>query len=357
MENLSRKMRTLARMVVFLTLALATKSFSKEGHGGGNGGGAHVCENGEIDMYDIVEGEIRYGLEAEISEFDGKSEEEILSVVIGKVRKASNWLAEKIEAELNYVNANLRVLKNIQLKELPDANILFTRKNCKYVQLANWDDSTGKILVDQSIYESEKFNSPLKRSYLKYHESAYKVARDFGALNSDAVRRFVAESFSKSKIVASIVPNQFDYKLKEEKTKYYSCIDLYMSRIDQKGEHIFISMFSSIPLAAAAAHLSLPVAFGVLAIDGAIVLYNGIFKFKEIRSLNLNDETKNSFKRIVRRVQEINPALTSKDVSTIISNGFKTGDFCQTPSHGFGFYGPRQIKDYVFAKAKALQTK
>ncbi|MCB0393585.1 MAG: hypothetical protein KDD25_03460, partial [Bdellovibrionales bacterium] len=48
--------------------------------------------------------------------------------------------------------------------------------------------------------------SEMDRAALYFHEVAYKIARDWGATNSDQVRKFVAQSFSDSKVDTQITP-------------------------------------------------------------------------------------------------------------------------------------------------------
>ncbi len=317
--------------------------------GGGNGGGAHVCQDGSVDMYDLVEGDIRYDLTIEETDL---SEQEIIQNAIEKIRKVSPWLAQKIAHEILYVEKNMKLNEKLDLKIVDDANILLTEKGCSYVQLANWDDATGFILTDASIYESEHFGA-LDRAAFKIHESAYKVARDFGAIDSDDVRRFGAEVFSTSPIKTAIVPNQFSYTIEAElDVKKYSCLDMYKQSLEDRTHRIQINNAVFVTAGSLVGGL---LTYGV-AIPPVIAASLAINRLgpkmtKEHRVLSLGKGKK--FKRIAKDLQSINPNLSLLDVETIFNNGFKSGEFCKNNT----LAGPREVKKYMKEKARELLKK
>jgi len=188
-------MRTTIKFMMSTVMLVGSFS-SFAGSGGGNGGGLHYCEDAtKTRMYDIYEGQKRYRLDIVETE---ASLDEVLNSAISKIEKINPSLAMRVFKQIAYVrNENNFVLdKDINLKVIPDANILMTDKGCSYKQLANWDEVTGKIFVDETLYVEL---SDFQKAALILHEAIYKVGRDTkGQKDSDLTRRAVAEILSTS---------------------------------------------------------------------------------------------------------------------------------------------------------------
>ncbi|MFZ4715846.1 MAG: hypothetical protein ACOYL6_19140 [Bacteriovoracaceae bacterium] len=166
----------------------------------GNGGGAHFCPGqGTAELYDLFEGRTRYQmvLDSKIQEMN--SQEQIDSYLISKLAHFNPYMSQKIASLLKSIDADKLVfLDNIDLKEITDANFLMTEKGCIYEQLANWDDGSGKIFVDKTLY---KLLPLMDKVALRWHEAVYKFFRvTKGAENSDYTRKIIAGLFAQSLI-------------------------------------------------------------------------------------------------------------------------------------------------------------
>ena len=183
-------MKISSRIAIVIGTLVATSAFA--GNEKGNGGGAHVCA-GSVEMYDLYEGRERYRLTPNLPSAD--TADRILEAVLERTAEASYENSEEFVPLLrNYIR---KVRTNIfpttaTLVRLPDANELLIGRGCQYEQLANWDDRTGKLFVDDRLF-SELRRVPAQEAALILHEAVYALARSrFEATTSTAAREVVA---------------------------------------------------------------------------------------------------------------------------------------------------------------------
>ncbi len=336
-------------MIICSMLLTSITAFAEKGSDAGNGGGAHFCSDGRVEMYDLAEGRLRFG----------KTIDETTTVqqAMDKVKDVSPWLHQQIEKELGYVETHLNVNPLIKLFKVHDADLYMTEKKCEYKQLANWDTTANKIHVDGEVLEGmNDFN----QFVLKFHEAAYKVARDAGATDSNKVRRFVAEVFSTDKIETAIVKNQFKRKVLETpKKQTYSCLDLYVRDEIRRDSYAMAKiltgsglMWSTAIGLTAASVVAAPVAgligLGIIGVFAKSALSPG----KSGRSLKLvKEEGNKKIARIYKKALKIYSEITREDVQQIVGNGFISGEFCRYAKP----LTPNQIKKYTLKQVAQLK--
>jgi hypothetical protein len=189
----------------------------------GNGGGIHYCAGQKTqELYDIYEGQARYGY---IIKPSSLSVDEQINNTIGKIKKANPYIARNFEEQIKYLK-NGHMLLRAKVKLTPiidDANILLVDEGCAYKQLANWDEVSGNLLVNKDYFD--RMNN-LNKAAFYTHEALYKVGRDLdllpieqdGNTTSDTVRRMVGEIFSTNEALDSLWTYNLD-KIKEENKK------------------------------------------------------------------------------------------------------------------------------------------
>jgi len=159
----------------------------------GNGGGAFYCNN-ETIMADILEGSYRHGLE--IPTFSGFNYSEIKDTILNKLIKHAPLLSLKVLKELNKYEQNNVKMNNSNLFETKDYNYIIVPNDCKYTQLANWDKLSGKILINNDVYEKLSTRDQVA---LAFHESIYSVLRKtYNNSSSDKTRMLTSYLFSNS---------------------------------------------------------------------------------------------------------------------------------------------------------------
>jgi hypothetical protein len=177
-------------MAVMAILTLGTSMAQAQAMGGvGNGGGTHWCPDKAPEMYDVYEGVRRYKLD--IVE-NGSRSEEIIEKAVQRVTNSNATLAHELNEKIKYLmNGGLSLEDGIELKRIPDANVLMVDEGCEYRQLANWDNVTNRVFVNNDYYQSM---SELNKAALILHEAVYAVSRDrLKVDNSDSSRKLVAE--------------------------------------------------------------------------------------------------------------------------------------------------------------------
>jgi hypothetical protein len=183
--KLTKKMIT---AMTFLTLGTSISHAQVMG-GVGNGGGTHWCPNKAPEMYDVYEGIRRYKLN--IIE-DGSRSEEIIKKALLRVQNSNATLAFELNKKINFLlEGGLSLEDGIELRKVPDANVLMVDEGCEYRQLANWDNVTNRVFVNNDYYQSM---SELNKAALILHEGIYSLSRDrLKVENSDSSRKLVAE--------------------------------------------------------------------------------------------------------------------------------------------------------------------
>jgi tRNA splicing endonuclease len=177
-------------MAVMAILTLGTSMAQAQAMGGvGNGGGTHWCPDKAPEMYDIYEGKRRYKLEIVD---DGSRTEDVIEKAILRVKSTNVTLANEISKKIDFLNnGGLSFESGLALNRVPDANVLMVDKGCEYRQIANWDNASGRVFVNNDYYDRmDDFN----KAALILHEAIYAVSRErLQTDNSDSSRRLVAD--------------------------------------------------------------------------------------------------------------------------------------------------------------------
>lgn len=197
---------------LIILLFLTTISSSYAGDRVGNGGGTHYCPiSGTVEIYDLYEARTRYQMEPDEKLKALNSLSEIDAYLIRKLDHLNPYMAEKVWSVLQELDNRFIYLDNIDLRNIQDANFLMTNKNCKYAQLANWDETIGKIFVDAELFQKL---SVIDIAGFRWHEAIYKFFRDVHrGENSDYTRKIVGTLFSNQTMIKA-------YDLDYERTGY-----------------------------------------------------------------------------------------------------------------------------------------
>lgn len=179
---------------IFTLLMMLTTQYAKaNGDRIGNGGGGIFCPAGESEVYDLVEGRIRYGLD--IPKLGGTYDE----VIESAIKKLSTYfpsLANDLVAETLLMESR-RELMPYRIERTLDADNIYVPEDCSYAQVANWDESTSRLIVSRQLWFKLK---PAQQAVLMLHESAYSIFRRNNltpeAQYSELVRKFIAQIFS-----------------------------------------------------------------------------------------------------------------------------------------------------------------
>lgn len=164
----------------------------------GNGGGVHTCSDGSVEMYDLFEGRVRYGFKP-VSNLETK--EAYIDRALAKIHNTDPGFEWKVREQLAYLNTHVRLSDEVVLTPVGDANILLIGKGCSYQQLANWDEVTGNIFVEQKLFEKM---TPRNVAAFYIHEAIYKVLRELRiSKTSDLARQIVADVFDQSPVMLS----------------------------------------------------------------------------------------------------------------------------------------------------------
>ena len=180
-----------------LIFALVLSSSVFAGFGAGNGGGAVECvyEDGTsvMQMADLYEGRLRYSHKH--LEFNLTSKE-IIDFAIEKLLIKDPAFALQVYNAVEEFYKKKTVIRSSKLFSTKDYDFILMEDHCRYLQLATWDESSGKVFVNQSIYE--KLSNKGKAA-LALHEAIYKVNRTKkGHKNSNKTR------FLNSKLLSNL---------------------------------------------------------------------------------------------------------------------------------------------------------
>jgi tRNA splicing endonuclease len=201
---------------------LSTNVFA--GNEKGNGGGIHYCAAEKTqELYDIYEGQARYGYTLTDKKL---SVENFIQFAIKRIDSANPYIARLVKEQIDYLqHAHMIVRPNMKLTPVDDAKILLVDEGCEYKQLANWDEVSGNLLVNKNYFD--QLNN-LNKAALYIHESLYKVGRDLGLLKtqidntttSDEIRPMIAEIFSNSESLKRIWQVSDPIEVQKEKDEF-----------------------------------------------------------------------------------------------------------------------------------------
>jgi hypothetical protein len=184
-------MKTITLLMNLLLLISVTAS---AGNKVGNGGGGQECDTPDgvirsLQSYDLIQGS---SLNPEIDLDDQTPAAYVEEEVWRRVHTA----APGFEARLRMAMAEVEKRWNPQndhLAIIPDADLRAIQPGCHYVQLADWNDSTGLIYVDQTLVSQML---PSHQVALKFHEAIYFLQRNIRfADDSDVARLMVGTLF------------------------------------------------------------------------------------------------------------------------------------------------------------------
>jgi hypothetical protein len=174
----------------------------------GNGGGIHYCPaNKTQELYDIYEGQARYGYELTDRKL---SVEQFIQFAIKRIGDANPYIGRLVKEQIDYLKQGHMIIRpSVKLTPIGDAKILLVDEGCEYKQLANWDEVSGNLLVNKNYFDQL---NDLNKAALYIHEALYKVGRDLdllekvadGTTTSDEIRPMVGEVFSNAESLKKI---------------------------------------------------------------------------------------------------------------------------------------------------------
>ena len=195
--------------IIVSILLLTSSTFASTT--GGNGGGVHYCFNGSVQMYDLYEGYNRHNIKTYIN--PNYSVDDYINRALNKIKNFDLEFSRKIRGKIKYMNAgNIIMRKRIELRLVPDANILFVDEGCEYRQLANWDDLSGNIIVKEELFDKlatvDKAAFYLHEAIYSFHRDVFRkdISRRHLRVNSDLARYEVSDIMSESRKITKRSP-------------------------------------------------------------------------------------------------------------------------------------------------------
>lgn len=221
------------KLYLFILLVILFQGLAQAGDKGGNGGGGIFCPGQSGEVYDLVEGRIRYRMD--IPEIHGTSEFAI-QTGLKKISKQFPKLAKDISLEVKTVKENIEFL-SIKIERTLDADNIYVPFGCSYHQVANWDPTTDRLMASAKYWS---LLSPPQQGVLILHEAVYSLYRKSCPILSndcdsvEPVRKFIAEVFSNDPIVTKFTPE-------EDQSDFVR----FSSKLEKKNESSFLSLEGS----------------------------------------------------------------------------------------------------------------
>jgi hypothetical protein len=182
---------------IFLVISYLIPLLGMAGDKGGNGGGGIFCNGEGVEVYDIAEGRIRYGFS--IPKIAGETNS-VIRMATDRISSIYPYFGDLLKNEVRVVQQKMELLP-VKIERTLDADNIFVPddlEDCEYRQIANWDESTGRLIVSRNAWG--KLN-PSQRGVLIIHEAVYSIYRKILPLHLqsplvDDVRKFVAGIFA-----------------------------------------------------------------------------------------------------------------------------------------------------------------
>jgi len=187
-----KKMKSFLVVLALGTLVLALPLEPARAEGGQtHGGTAIVCRNGDgsiasAEVLDSFEARELYGLK-QIGVGDvAKARSELLNDLDRRFAGRSLY-PKYLRDTLADLHGRFKLLDpKVRLELIPDVFPKISQKGCTIEQLAEFDDKSGKILLDSEIF---KALSPAGRLTLEFHESVYLLDRKWAKAKDSVFAR------------------------------------------------------------------------------------------------------------------------------------------------------------------------
>lgn len=209
------------------------------------GGGAYVCRDssGDIissELVDVWEAKNVYSEPILISNDPVEAQ---IERAIKRIRLVNSKFADRVEANLNHILANILYLKSgVALSPPLDALPNYQKAGCPLEGMMLYDGVTDQLLIDRYVFS--KLLSKTDAAAAMVHEAVYKTLREYASGHTDSVkaRIIVGKMFS-----STLIPKA-EAQLPSEKVRHCSNqnLDFYLYPAELDGKLITRMLFTRI---------------------------------------------------------------------------------------------------------------